>query len=177
MNYSSIKKIGLLIFLMGLTIACQNQKTGYVDTEELLTEYKEMKDTRERANLANQEIQGELDLKIKAYQIKEDLFRQNGPTMSRAKQEEKANELRAEVQQIQQEQQSRLGKLQVDSQRAIDSVITKVKDKVKAYGEQNGYTYIYGSNDAGSVLYGKEENDLTKIILEELNSTYSPDNK
>ena len=176
MKYMSMKKIILLIAVIGLTVACQEQKTAFVDTEELLTEYKEMKDTRERANLENEEIQGELDLKIKAYQIKEDLFRQNAATMTRRKQEEKANELRAEVQQIQQEQQSRLGKLQVDSQRAIDSVITKVKDKVKAYGKQNGYTYIYGSNDAGSVLYGKEENDLTKIILEQLNASYTADN-
>ena len=92
--------------------------------------------------------------------------------MPRKQQEEKYNELAAEAQQLQQERQNRMGKFQVESQRTIDSLITKVKDKVKAYGKANGYSYIYGSNDAGSVLYGKDELDVTEQILTELNTTY-----
>ena len=41
---------------------------------------------------------------------------------------------------------------------------------MKNYGEKNGYTYILGSNEAGSVMYGKESQDVTKEILEALNA-------
>lgn len=167
-----MKKLGLLCTILLICVGCQTEKTGYVDTEKLLTDYIELKETNERFTKQNDAIQGDLEMKIQAYQIKEDLFRKNGPSMSRKKQEEKYNELTAEAQQLQQERQSKLGKLQVESQAAIDSLITKVKDKVKAYGSANGYGYIYGSNDAGSVLYGKKELDLTTTILEELNTAY-----
>ena len=169
-----MKKIGLLIGFAVLAISCQTEKTGYVDTEELLTEYAELKDAKERFTAQNESIMGELEVKIKAYQIKEDLYRKNGPSMSRDKQEERYNELGAEAQQLQQERQAKVGKLQVESQKVIDSLITKVKNKVKAYGEANGYSYIYGSNDAGSVLYGKDELNLTEEILKEMNDAYAP---
>lgn len=167
-----MKKIGLSIISVLFLVSCQTEKTGFVDTEKLLTDYDELKVAKEKFTKQNDEIAADFELKVKAYQIKEDLFRKNGPSMSRKKQEEKYNELTAEAQQLQQEQQAKLGKLQVESQAVIDSLITKVKDKVKSYGEANGYGYIYGSNDAGSVLYGKKELDLTSIILEELNAAY-----
>ena len=167
-----MKKTATLTALLILCLSCQTKKTGFVNTENLLTEYNELKDTNNRFTKESDNIQNDLELKIKAYQAKEDLFRKTGPSMSRKRQEDKFNELNAERQKLQQEQQSRMGQLQVKSQAAIDSLITKVKDKVKAYGKTNGYTYIYGSNDAGSVLYGKEDLDLTTIILEELNDSY-----
>lgn len=168
-----MKNLGILVISAMLAISCQKEKTAYVDTEELLTEYAELQDVKERFTKENDLIMGDLEVKIKAYQIKEDLFRKNGPSMSRQKQEEKYNELGAEAQQLQQERQTRVGKLQAESQKVIDSLITKVKDKVKAYGEANGYTFIYGSNDAGSVLYGKDEKNVTSVILKEMNDSYS----
>ena len=167
-----MKKIGILIIVAILSVACQSEKTAFVDTEKLFTEYEELKDVKDRFTKENDAILDDLEIKIKAYQIKEDLFRKNGPSMARNKQEEKYNQLAAEAQQLQQERQGRLGKLQADSQGAIDSLLTKVKDKVKEYGKANGYSYIYGSNDAGSVLYGKDELDITDAILSELNTAY-----
>lgn len=168
-----MKKLGILFTVLTICLSCQTEKTGFVDTEKLLTEYNELKDAKERFTKESDAIQSDLEMRIKAYQIKEDLFRKNGPSMSRKKQEEKYNELNAEAQQLQQERQAKLGKLQLESQNTIDSLITKVKDKVKDYGAANGYSYIYGSNDAGSVLFGKEELDLTPVVLEELNKSYN----
>lgn len=172
LKIKTMKKIGLLLIASFFAIACQNEKSGFVDTEKLLKEYQEMIDTKTRFTAQNDKITAELDLKIKGYQIKEDLFRKNANSMSSKKRQEKYNELQAEAQSIQQEQQSKIGGLQVESQAAIDSLITKVKKKVRDYGAANGYTYIYGSNDAGSVLYGKDNLDLTNTILQELNEAY-----
>ncbi len=169
-----MKKIFLVAVSALLTVSCSQQKTGYVDTEELLTEYTELKETRDMFTAKGDAVNEELDPKIQAYQIKEDLFRKNGPTMARNEAEKQYAALNAEAQQIQQERQMKIGQLQAESQSAIDSLITKVKDKVKSYGESNGYDFIYGSNDAGSVLYGKDELNLTDEILAELNAEYTP---
>lgn len=171
-NIHTMKKIGILVVVAFLSIACQTEKTAFVDTETLFKDYEELNEARDRFNKENDAILNDLQVKIQAFEIKQNLFQKNGPTMSRAKQEEKYNELAAEAQQLQQERQARLGKLQVESQAIIDSLITKAKDQVKDYGKTNGYSYIYGSNDAGSVLYGKEELDVTDAILNELNTAY-----
>jgi len=160
-----MKKIVLLAAAAFMTLACEQSKTGYVDTEELLTEYNELKDTKERFTAKSDAINAEIEPKIQAYQIKEDLFRKNAPTMARDKAEARYAELNAEAQLLQQERQQKVGQLQVESQAAIDSLISKVKDKVKDYGKANGYDFIYGSNDAGSVLYGKDEHNLTHQFL------------
>lgn len=169
-----MKKIALLCLVAIVSFSCQTEKTGYVDTEELLTEYNFLKDAKERFTAQNDQILADLQLKMDAFEIKGKQFQTNAPTMSRAKQEEQYNKLSAESQQLQQERQMKIGQLQMESQRVIDSLITKVKDKVKSYGKENGYTYIYGSNDAGSVLYGTDEKDLTSKILAEMNGAAAP---
>ena len=48
----------------------------------------------------------------------------------------------------------------------------EVKEEIKAYGKTNGYTYILGGGDGGSVLFGDETKDLTEEILTILNNKY-----
>jgi outer membrane protein len=90
----------------------------------------------------------------------------------KASEREKAEQnLMAQRQQLQQEQQTRGSQIQQESQAAIDSIISKVKSEVKAYGKSNGYDFIYGQNDAGSIMYGKEEYDVTDDVIAVLNKS------
>jgi len=70
---------------------------------------------------------------------------------------------------LQQEDQQ----LQASGQTEMDSVVGKVKKEIEAYGKANGYTYILGGGDGGSVLYGTETNDLTDELVEILNEKYT----
>lgn len=72
-------------------------------------------------------------------------------------------------QRLQQEEQE----IQLESQKQMDTMVKTVKKFIKEYGKQNGYTYILGSNEAGSVLYGQEENNITKDVLKALNEEYA----
>jgi outer membrane protein len=71
-------------------------------------------------------------------------------------------------QQLQQEEQQ----MQAAGQVEMDTVVSKVKKEIKAYGKSNGYTYILGGGDGGSVLYGTDAQDLTEEILKILNDKY-----
>tara|TARA_R110002020_G_scaffold17479_1_gene61351 strand:- start:172 stop:696 length:525 start_codon:yes stop_codon:yes gene_type:complete len=168
-----MKKGIILIFTAILAISCNQQKTGFVNTEKIVKEYKEMAVAQKKYGKLNDEMMGDLERKAQSYQIKLDLYQKNVSTMSRSEREQKEEELMTLRQGLQQEQQGRSRQLQQESQGAIDSIIQKVKDHVKDYGEENGYSYIYGQNDAGSVMYGKEDLDLTDEILKELNEGYT----
>ena len=54
----------------------------------------------------------------------------------------------------------------------MDSVINKVNDFVEKYGKNNGYTFIFGKNRAGSVLYGTESKDITEAVTKAINEAY-----
>ena len=71
-------------------------------------------------------------------------------------------------QQLQQEEQI----LQQQGQAEMDSLISKVKDEIKDYGKANGFTYILGGGEGGSVLYGQESKDVTDDILKIINDKY-----
>ena len=71
-------------------------------------------------------------------------------------------------QQLQQEDQQ----LQAEGQVQMDSVVSVVKREIEAYGKANGYSYILGGGDGGSVLYGQDANDLTSDIVKILNDKY-----
>lgn len=75
-------------------------------------------------------------------------------------------------QQIGQQLQMEDQQLQAEGQTQMDSVVSKVKEEIRSYGKANGYTYILGGGDGGSVLYGTDANDLTNEIVKLLNDKY-----
>ena len=82
--------------------------------------------------------------------------------------------LQQKQQQLQQQMQNEQQVLTKEFQTEIDSVISKVKKFVASYGKANGYTFILGTSDAAStVMYGKDEKDLTQTIIDSLNSEYN----
>ena len=44
---------------------------------------------------------------------------------------------------------------------------------IQNYGKEHNYKIILGVIEQGNILYGQEQDDLTDIILEELNENYS----
>ena len=99
-------------------------------------------------------------------------FQASSNKMSRKKGEERYQELMIKQQQIQQSQQNESVNLQNISQDKMDEIIDDVKDFVKNYAQENSFTYVLGSNEAGNVLYGDEKLDLTDVILVAINKDY-----
>ncbi|MAZ26756.1 MAG: hypothetical protein CL868_06720 [Cytophagaceae bacterium] len=170
-----MKQIMVLLCAAAMFVGCQKQaKTGFVNTEKIVKEYKEMTDAQDKYSKMNEDFQSSLEGKIQSYEAKVQLYQKNAAKMSASERSSKEEEILALRNQIQNEQQTRSRQLQAESQAAIDTIIKKIKVFVKDYGENNGYDYIYGQNEGGSVMYGKEQYDLTSEILEELNAKYTP---
>lgn len=156
--------------LIGLSLlSCNKQKTAYVNTEKIVKEYKTMAATQEKYAQLNDSLMSELQQKAQEFQSKVAEYQENQGTMRTSEREATEQELMQMRQQLQQEQQMRGGQLQEESQAAIDSIITIVKEEVKTYGEENGYDFIFGQNDAGSIMYGKESYNVTEEVIAALN--------
>lgn len=166
-----MKKMFMILFLGAILTACNNDKTAYVDTTVLIQEYSEMKEVEAGFNERSEILKRELDSAAQGFQQEVMEFRDNAATMSEAERQVAQDELMRKQQMLQQEQQMRSGQLRQEGDVVIDSLITKVKDFVKVYGEENDYTYIFGSNESANIMYAEEGLDITQEILQKLNES------
>lgn len=164
-----MKKILMILSLGTFLVGCNNEKTAYVDTTVLIKEYSEMKEVEADLTQRSEMLKRELDSAAQGFQREVQAYQENMATMSQAERQATEQELMQKQQMLQQQQQVRGGQLRQEGDKVIDSLITKVKDYVKVYGEENDYTYIFGSNESANIMYAKEGLDITQEVLKELN--------
>lgn len=165
-----MKKLFVVLFLGIVLTGCNENKTAYVDTTRLIQEFSEMKEVEADFNTRSEVLKKELDSVAKNFQQEVVEYQENRATMSQAERQATEQELMQKQQILQQQQQMKSGQLRQESDQVIDSLITKVKAFVKTYGEENDYTYIFGSNESANIMYAKEGLDITEEILAELNA-------
>lgn|ERR1019366_2738940 len=51
-------------------------------------------------------------------------------------------------------------------------ILTQLNQYVKDYGEQNHYTYVFGNDGNGSLMYAAEAKNITKEVIEFVNNKY-----
>jgi outer membrane protein len=131
-------------------------------TEEQFTQEEEALKAKIDAMVAESGYQ---DL-VKEYQSKQG-------QMSKTEEEKLYNKIMQIQQRLGQQQQMNNQQFQQRKNAEMDSLVTLVKDFIKDYGKKNGYTYIYGANESGNILYGKEDLDITEKVIKALNEKYS----
>ncbi|MBT8254266.1 MAG: OmpH family outer membrane protein [Flavobacteriaceae bacterium] len=169
-----MKNILIIGFLALILSGCQEQqKIAFIDNGKIINDYQEKKDIEEKYKAKDEVFTKRTDSISQAFQLEAQDFQLKSKSMSQKQAQAKYDELGQKQQLLQQQLQFEQQQIQQAFNAEIDSVILKVKDYVKGYGERKGYTYILGTTEASSsVMYGKDENDLTQIILDSLNSMY-----
>lgn len=154
--------------------SCQEQaKIGFVDNGTVINDYQEKKDIEAKFQAKEEAFRKKADSVGQAFQLEVQETQLTAQKSSQAKAQELMGGLQQKQQMLQQKMQMEQQQLQQSFQTEIDSVISKVKKHVKEYGKSNGYTYILGTSDAAAtVMYGADDKDLTKTILEALNKEY-----
>ncbi len=164
-NYIVIFFIALFVF------SCQEQaKIGFVDNKKVVNDYDKKKGFEAKFQTKIDKFNKKADSLEKAIQMEAQLFQVKAQTMSQKKAEAEYQALLQKKQMLDYQLKSEEQALQTEAQTKIDSLVQEVKLFVKDYGKTNGYTYILGANEAGSVMYGAESNDLTEEILTKLNT-------
>ena len=158
------------VALLALT-ACTD-KVACVDNSKLLNDYQEKKDIEAKLKGQISAYERKRDSISMAFQTEARAFDAQAKTLPQNVAQKKYNELMQKSQILQQHLQQEEQKIQMESQTQMDSLLSKVKKNIKEYGKQKGYTFIFGANDGGSVLYGTEKKDITKEVTEYLNNQY-----
>ena len=166
-----MKKL-VLAFVVMLVASCQQEKIGYVDNVKLMEDYQERTDVEAKYTAKLEAFGKKKDSISQAFQIEAQSFQVKAQKMAQNKAQEEYAVMQQKGQFIGQQLQQEEQQLQLSGQTEMDSLVSKVKKEIKAYGKAQGYTYILGGGDGGSVLYGTEANDLTQAVTKILNDKY-----
>jgi outer membrane protein len=147
-------------------------KTAYVDTSELMKEYTEAKDLEAKYKTQAQEKGRQLEAEINRFKQEAANFQSQAQANGQEWAQKKGAELQKREQQLGYAQQALSQQLQMESGKEMDSLVSGVKKFIKAYGKEKGYSYIYGTGDAASILYAEDKFDITKDIIKALNEKY-----
>ncbi len=165
----------LLLFLL---ISCSQSKIAYIDVEEVIKEYKAMKDAQKELEVKENEFKQVLDQLAVSYQSGLKDYQEKGRSMSVKQRQETENVLMQQQQVLNQRQQQAQQELQKFGQEKMDEINETIEDFVADYAKANGYTYILGTTDqTKAVLYGENSKDLTDIMIEALNDDYKANSK
>ncbi|WP_445736377.1 OmpH family outer membrane protein [Mariniflexile sp.] len=169
-----MRNIFYVVVLALAFTSCQKQaKIGFVDNGTVINDYQEKKDLEARVQAKSNVFQKRRDSLVGMYQIELKEAQLKAQGMSPASLQKLSQEIQQKEQLLSQKIQLEQKQIEQGYQTEIDSVISKVKKFVKDYGKKNGYTFILGTSDAAAtVMYGTDEHDLTKTILEALNKEY-----
>ncbi len=164
-----MKKIVGLVLVALVFTSCQKQKIAFVDNGVIINEIKEKVDLENRYNAKDSLFKRKVDSFRQVFQVEY----QKVATLSKSKQESELQALNQKAQSLQQTWQAEQQVFQKEYQVEIDTLISKVKGFVREYGKINNYDYILGTvENSPSVMFGKEENNITKKIIEDLDAAY-----
>ena len=173
-----MKKVLLIIAISISVLACDKPaavkevKTAYVDTSVLMKEYTEAKDLEAKYKAQSEEKGRQLEAEINRFKQDAANFQSQAQANGQEWAQKKGAELQKREQQLGYAQQALSQQLQQESSVEMDTLVSGVKKFIKAYGKEKGYSYIYGTGDAASVLYAEEKYDITNEIVKALNDKY-----
>lgn len=174
-----IKKTVIFFALAIAIISCNKTtetkefKTAYVDTSKLMEESIEAKDIEAKYKDKSKVMGNQLEAEVARFKSEAASFKQNAQANGQAWAQQKGAELSQREQQLSYAQQAMLQQLQQESGAEMDSLVIGYRKMLKEYGKEKGYDYIYGSGEASpSILYAKDNYDITAEIIKKVNDKY-----
>lgn len=163
------KLLAICTLVLTFSSCQEQQKIAFVDNTKVVNEFQKKIDFEEKFKAKIENFNKKADSMQQAIQVEAQLFQSRAAKMNQSKAEEEYNTLVQKKQMQDYQLNNEEKQLQAEGQKEIDTLVKQVKAFIKDYGKTNGYTFILGSNDAGSVLYGSENKDITEEVVIALN--------
>jgi outer membrane protein len=168
-----MKKIILgLTVLIALASCQEQQKIGFINNGDVINEYQMKIDIEKNYENKNKKFNQKRDSIGRVYQSEIQSAQIRLANMSPQKQQEESQVFQQKWKPLEQQIQYEQQQMEQMFTEEMESVITAVNEFVESYGEKNGYTFILGKNQAGSVMYGKEMNDISDEVTKAINEAY-----
>lgn len=147
-------------------------KTAYVDTAKLVEENLEAKDIKAKYDAIIKAKGKQMDAEYAQFQAEAQSFEKNAQAYGMQWAQAKGPELQQRRENLARKEQLIVRETQEAAAVEMDTLVTRIKKYIKNYGKEKGFNYIYGTGDAATILYAKDEYDVTADIIKILNDEY-----
>jgi len=155
----------------------QAQRIAYFEMDSIDDSYKYMKDAKESLIKKNKQVEDQINDLRKEVAAKIQEANQKGPSMSQAEQVAYSKEI-DDLTKKNQDKAQRLGQsLSMERDVQLQKVRNKIQQYLKQYAQQQGYSYIVGTNENDNFYYKDSTLDITAELLSALNAEYDKENK
>jgi outer membrane protein len=174
----------VILFALAISILSCNKsaetkefKTAYIDTAKLMEESTEAKDIEAKYKDKAKVMGSQLEVEVTRFKSEAANFQKNAQANGMAWAQQKGAELQKREQELSYAQEAMLRQLQGESGVEMDSLVKSYKNTIKEYGKEKGFDYIYGTGESATVLYAKDNYDITKDVIKIVNDKYKSASK
>jgi len=161
--------ITAIVLVLGLTTSISAQKFGYINSQELLGQLPEVKESTANIETLKKQLQKKgqdmvATLQQKYASLQKD---QEEGRLSPVQLETEAKKLQEEESKIAQFEQSSQQKIYEKTELLLSPIQEKINNAIKEVAEDNGYTYIFDAS-LGMVLYADPGADVSSLVKAKL---------
>ena len=150
------------------------QEFVYIDSQQLLSEYKGMQAARQEYQQKTAGWQANIDTLMKEVQVAIMDYEKESPKMTQKEQELSRELIKTKQQQLKDYQYAIKNKSAQEDQAITQRVLTTINAFLTDYGKQHHYTIIFGATTAGNIIYAKDAVNITEEVIALLNAQYQP---
>ena len=162
--------IGLLCVGLG-QVWGQTPKFGYTSVDYVLSLMPEMKAVEADFMAYKKQLESRLETKADEFKRKSEDLQRNYQTMNDLEKSDKQEELQMLQQSIYKFNQESQTSLEKKNKELLEPLFDKVQRAIDKVSEREGYAYVF---KAESLLFAKDADDLSDLILKELGITPPP---
>lgn len=159
----------LLFILAGIVIydRCTKPKMGIIEIQKVYDSFQLKKELEAKFKLTQNQRRKILDsLEVELKYIYASLEKQDKKDEATIQSFNQKKNYYMQKKQMNQEDDAALSK-QYDGE-----ILTQLNQYVKDYGKENGYTYIFGTDGNGSMMYANEGVDISNEVITYINGKY-----
>ena len=145
-------------------------KIGYIDSNEIMTKFEEVRQVQVTLEKEQRKLQAEMENLIQQLDSLNQEYDRQRLLMSDSRRQEKEQELVRSEKQIQKFQMDKFGpegEIYRKQNQLLKPVLAKVDEAIQAVGKRQEYDYIMDAV-GGAIVYALDSNNLTEDVIEEL---------
>ncbi len=165
--------VAVVAILGNIESAHAQQKIGHVDIQYVLTALPEYKEVESQLKTLEAQLLKQSQAKEAEFQAKVAEYQQGAANMAEVVRQDKERELQALQVSFQEFQQNAQASLQTKTTDLLNPLYTRIGAAIDEVAVENGYSHILnvGVAQLDIVIYGKEDFNVSKLVLTKLGVT------
>jgi len=157
------------VLVLGFSSTMSAQKFGYINSQELLSQLPEVKESTANIETLKKQLQKKGTDMVAALQQKYTALQQDQEQgkLSPVQLEQEAAKLKEEEAKIGQFEQTSQQKIYEKTELLLAPIQEKINNAIKEVAQDNGYTYIFDAS-LGMVLYADPGSDVSSLVKSKL---------